>query len=245
MNFEEEAWVEKYLLDELSEEERSAFEKIAQEDQDLKRRIDEHRVLIDGLRKGFNRELKHMLREEESKIQPTEARKKERFLSLRNPWMIAASVSLLLVAGVVFLPWNNVSGEAIYDKYYQTYPNILNPVTRSGQPEKSGFWYYEAADYKNALMKFEQDLSKNPDHPGLNFYAGISQIELQQYRAALASLHKVVKADDAALSKPALWYIALVNLKTGRKKAASKALKTLSAGEDTYARKASEILHAM
>jgi len=65
----DDTWIDRYLLNELTDEERSSFEEMIESDPILQQKVEEQRLLIDSLRRYSSYHLKSKLKETESKIQ--------------------------------------------------------------------------------------------------------------------------------------------------------------------------------
>jgi tetratricopeptide (TPR) repeat protein len=244
-NHGHEELIDLYLLGQLNEKERYDFEEELSQSETLKQQVEEQMLIVKGVRLGFNREMKGRLQREEARLEEGSLKGRIRAFVSHHPLMVAATVIVLITAGVAFLYYDLNGNDRLFAAYHEAYPNILNPQTRSGGSANPGFTDYEAGDFEQALEHFSEALAQDPQNTGLNFYAAICQIELARYDEALRLMEQVVQSHKGPFIRPARWYTALVYLKTGRNEQARSSLEELLSAEDVYARNAAEILEDM
>lgn len=234
-------YIEKYLMGELSGEERRQFEETLKGDPSLQKEVEEYRTMLRGIELGFNRDLKNMLREEENRLREHSAKATGRQRTMRIVFAMAAVIALIIVS-VFVLRNNKPDTEEILAMYYKPYPNVETPVTRGEQDRQSGYALYEKGQYKEALKLFDTHLNKFPDDPAALFYSGMCYFELGQTSEAIDFLGKVNRSQNNRYSRPALWYEGLALIKLKKDKDARKIFEQLSKGDDIYSRQSKEIL---
>lgn len=140
-------------------------------------------------------------------------------------WLaIAASFVVLLGLSKVYFDNRTVSPNDLYERYYQPFPNVISPVVRGGQDLDElakAFSLYEAAEYKEALKIF----SKYSDVNSI-FYAGLSEMELNNYAKAIPFFDDVIK-QKSTFESYAKWYKALAYIKLNKKDEALKLLQSI------------------
>ncbi len=236
--------IERYLRGELSQEEAANFEDLLLKDDALKEQFDEHKQLLKGLELGFNKELKELLVAEEAKMDASSplqvTHKKNRYPLIG----LAAAVALLITA--YFTLWNNNQAHnKLYAQYYNAYPNVEVPVSRSSNTENNPFALYEQRNFAAALSLFEEILRSEPDNTAILFYASICQLELDRPEEATSFLQRVINQPPNKYTRPAKWYQALGYLKMGETDASEDILRQLQQGEDSYSAKAKDLLSDM
>lgn len=101
---------------------------------------------------------------------------------------------------------------------------------------------FEEKKYKEALTLFSSTTKNKTYIPNAALYIGISQLELQQYTAALKTF-EILKNSDAIDHHKAYWYTALVYLKQDDADKAKKILEVLVQNPDYYnSKKAQKLL---
>lgn len=236
--------IEKYLRGELSKEETTRFESRMEEHSDLKEKVDKQRQLLKGIELGFNQELKEILIKEESKLSRPRLTEANRIKTLYPVIGMAAAVSLVIIA---FFTLRNktVDTSELYAQYYQPYPNVEAPISRSDFNELNPYGLYEKGEYNEALSQFSALRTSKPDDPALLFYSAICQMELGTMNDAISSFKELLGLDANKYTRPSKWYLALAYLNSGQTSEAVSYLNELTQIDDVYARKAAELLHQL
>ncbi len=248
MKMEEAENIDRYLRDEMSTSERLAFESKVSQDAALQRELDLHRDLMAGMEYHYNASLKRKLQAREEASTPTHtpvakpASRGRRFFLVSMG--IAATFLILFIGGYFYLSSTTAPTEFYY-AYYQPYPNIINPVERSGvMPEDTlarALIAYERGDFQQAIQMFQE--AKNELSPGHQFYLALSHLESGNQLSAIEHLQEVIIAQDDTFYLPALWYQGLAHLAAQQPEEAKEVLGKLLEEEDsTYYAKAQKIL---
>ncbi|WP_341226897.1 hypothetical protein [uncultured Arcticibacterium sp.] len=144
--------------------------------------------------------LKKLLAEEDELAEP------------KKPWWpYATAAAVLCIAAFSYWMLNETETQAdLYAAYYQKYPNVVSPLTRSEESatEKEKLYQdYEKGDYALAISGLEA-----LDSDTASFYLALTYLETQDYQKAESML------DSQAFSGSAFelyvkWYRALALLK--------------------------------
>ncbi len=205
----------------LNETERQEFEKLRSEDAAFSEEI--------AFRKSVQRAIS---REERAKtksmLQSFERDKKQRLVAMRK-WISVAAMFLLV--GVLTIWWYNQghSTDKLYDRYYQTFPNMVQPLVRGEHMSdewSQAFRAYDGGDYEEAAKLF----SVTGDVRG-RFYGALSEMELGEHKKALV-IFEGLDVSDTYLKSYILWYKALNLVKLNRKKEAQEILSQLAKDVD-------------
>ncbi|MCB0669054.1 MAG: tetratricopeptide repeat protein, partial [Saprospiraceae bacterium] len=115
------------------------------------------------------------------------------------------------IAVIGFTIWSTsrqVSGEELYARFYTTYPNSISPLTKGSQEsEMDGFQAYELGRYDQAMRLLSEE-----DSDTARFYLALAELGSFQTENAEVLLTDIGSA-PGYYQIPALWYLALVNLK--------------------------------
>ncbi len=140
---------------------------------------------------------------------------------------VAASLVVLLIGALVFRAEKARSSEELFAAYFDSYPNVVHPLTRSGEEQPDvydrGFSAYEAHSYEDAADLFsEVEGFKYP------VYLAISHLGSEPPRAekALKLLKKLELQTDITH-----WYAALAYLELNRLDAALQELSLIKKDE--------------
>ena len=243
--------LDRYLLGEMDESEKRAFDDKLTTDTALADAVVLHQDTIAGIRLDSSLTLKKHLQEVEASLageasSPATEKKKSTQRPLVTWLALAASLLSVMLLGYLFLP--GTSPEDMYAAYYEPYPNLINPAQRSAEIREEtvleqAMRAYDSQQYMQALALFEQgDAVSNP---GYTFYYGVSYLGGNQPERAIPLLERVADQPDSLFYHPAKWYLALAHLKTKNTTAALPYLKQLSAAEGDYVREAQELLEEL
>lgn len=228
--------VEQYLLKNMGDTEREAFEDELKSDSELKKLFEKKQLLINGIRTGFNAEFKSKLKSEDQRRKHMVKTRRIRFIS---------GIAAILVIGIFstfFLNSIEKNPIKIYEEYYQPYPNISTPLSRSDENGNSPYYQYEKGDFQTALIGFQAIIKDNPDDESALFYAALSNMELSDFKNAIEKLKKVTVKDESKFTQAANWYLSLAYIHTNKLEQASEYLTKLAEGNDVYSKKAKKIL---
>lgn len=219
--------IDRYFDNSLSPKEQLLFNDFLQNDLDFRNEFVFRKDLKKVIAASQQEDLKSTLGQFESRIH-----KSSRLMFLPKKWLVAASIMILASFGIygvksTYYP----SNEAIYATYFQSCRNTIQPVVRGENPntiEYSAFVAYEAHDYHKAINLFNS--VAEPDEAYINFYKGLSYLEIDKSSKAIELLLPISKATNlqgksANFSEKAKWYLALAYLKNQENE---KAIKELS-----------------
>jgi len=227
------AYIEQYFEDQLSEEERRAFEQRCKQDEAFATQVKFYLYAQLTLRKEGHEATKKQLLQ----LPIQEPAASSNILSSRYrkyAWALAASILLFLVIKLWISTSEPVySPLALYEQY-KTEPYF--PVVRDEQaPSVPDSWnqvimLYNSAQYEQVLQEIDtfrtetyyDKLGKN----NIEFIFGTSSLLADQPSKAIGSL-KLVQADSQWYDQ-ALWYLALAYLKTQETVKAEEILTSIS-----------------
>jgi hypothetical protein len=163
---------------------------------------------------------------------------------LRKRWyLVAASVSITVVSGVLSLILLEmpVSKPEIYKDYFQTAKPFM--IQRSVNQIETDYFtqamkYYNAKNYKMSA----QILLSNQINAASRFYAAISLMELGDFSKAERLLYKVANDDTNLFVDQAEWYLGLCYLVNDKSDLAIKQFEKIAATQNYYNDKAAEII---
>ncbi|HEY8388119.1 MAG TPA: tetratricopeptide repeat protein [Parasegetibacter sp.] len=229
--------IERYLLNEMSAGEISTFETELNQQPALRELVEEHRLLLIGIKEaGLTEKLNEFHQEifenntgtqvssEEtgSKILKTysSTRSTVRKFIVRS-WLVAASLILLAGIGIwwFFNTQNNYS--KIFADYYSPDPGLITAMGVSDNYEfERAMVNYKRGEYTEALKSWDKLLASNSSSDTLNYFIGSAHLAGKNAEKAIEYFEKVVADNSSAFRNDALWYLGLANLKMGRIKEA-------------------------
>ena len=232
-----EVLIDKYLRGELTAKERNEFDILMFTKEGFADDVEMMRNLRPVAEDLDDENFRELMAEFEAEA-PSET-------SSTNLWknlLVAASVFAVLGLTIFYTLTQPLSSSDLYDNYYETYPNVVNPMVRGEEPTDAdkGFAAYESGDYEEALNMFEE-LHKTEGTEYYLFYMANCNLELENTHAAIELLKEFSGTEDN-LADRAGWYLAMAYLQIDDKEQA-KAELTKVVDEKAYnANKAEELL---
>lgn len=235
--------IKKYLANELSPQERNAFEQEMENDPFLMESIDGWSMHQEALTMSDLNTLENKLNTKiDSKItQPG----KGKVISL-NFFRYAAAACIIGVLGLV--SWRlvfvqkNMDEQAIYASYFKplTNPDATVRGENDSTEASQAIQAYEKEDYFEAIKYYEKLVANNPDNVKNNLFLGISFLATNQPKKAIDVLNKITASEQFHFDIQ--WYLALAYLKNKEIQQAQTTLTNLTKEENYYQKEAQEIL---
>lgn len=205
---EQEERINAYLDGTLDQEAILQLEDQLQTDPEFRILVEEHRKIKQAVKLQERQELRQFL-------QSIDAESQLKVHSGKNWLRMGLAACLTLVIG--YFLWINLGdsrSEKLYEKYYQTYPNLIAPTLRGDRDSSltsAAFAAYDQADFAKAEALFAKlKESENPDLA--RFFQGICFLELGKPEEALRSFQQVSATSKNPDKTTAQWYEALTYL---------------------------------
>ena len=231
--------LENYLLGDMKEQERTAFEEALKRDPALARALEEERMVHTLVQFGGRAVLKQKLRE-------INLNRKRKFRS--RIWLAAASVLILLTTGLFFFLHNgSITDAALFAEYYHPEKDHL---TQMGAPLETRLQHamelYDNGKYAEALPLFNSLPDSLPEYRIARIYAGICLLETNNIEEARELFENESAIPSPLYNSTARWYLALTYLKLSKREACRDLLKKLAAEHAlVYGKLAAEMLKEM
>lgn len=165
---------------------------------------------------------------------------------MNQPWVrIAAAILILFGAGVTaFLITTTPNYDDLFAEYFVPYEDIV--TVRSGESSSDqklteAMAFYNAGAYEQSAELLDSISTAWAGNELVDLYVGISQLQLNRFDEAVASLKRSRDA-EGLLQEVAEWYLALVYLKAYKRKDAAKLLSVISENDGDYAVSAQALL---
>lgn len=223
---------DKYLQDQLTEEERIAFEErlSKEEKEELANEL--------GIRDEIRIKFRQSLREEVAGFEQQATRIRQ-----FNPTFMGIAATLLLISSLIFYFAKDQG--SLFDQYYEVYPNYeLTTVRGEGgsSDREKAYQAYDSKNYEQAITSFNSlDTLLVADR----FFRGLSYLENQEPEMALKDFDFVLLNKDKNYSSAAVWYSALINIHLGQNDKAVPLLRELSSGKSEFADDAKKLLNEL
>jgi hypothetical protein len=237
--------IRKYLLNELSPEERNAFEQEMESDPFL-------REIMDGLEEWLmNKDVSEILfleNELGKSIHRFVLRPKNKKTILLRTLRYASATCILgalsFFAEHICFTKSTADTEKIFAYYFKplTHPDATVRGENKILDDTPAIQAYEKEDYFTAVRHYEQLAMKDPKNIKNNLFLGISLLSTNQPGKAIDILNKVPPADAAEFNYDLQWYLALAYLKMKEIEKARSLFRQLCGNENYYRKPAKEIL---
>ncbi|RLD82078.1 MAG: hypothetical protein DRJ15_02650 [Bacteroidetes bacterium] len=243
--------IDEKLSGELMGEELESFEKDLKDDPDLMAEFELHEEIDEAIQESEVIELRKKLDLvhdlTQNKKQPGLLRT---ILRHKLSRIAAASFVVLLIITSVSLyllrPDGNMSNDNLFKIYYQPDAALIIRGTDSQNASLiQAFQLYENKEYESALDHFALVLEGDGDNIPVQFYSGISNIELGQYRNALQPFSFIMEHKQNLYIERAEWYAALCYLKLNDTENAVELFRKISHSSSFNKDKAHEILKSI
>lgn len=203
----------------------------------------------------FEKDLKRVIHEKENKTLKDKLSGFENDISKDVPvrtlpptnyrkWAMAASIALIV--GLGWVGYNNFAEtdyDALYQENFQNYPNTVYSISRSDSDEtleRDAFMAYESGDFKKAADNLKT-ISRDSPNDYLDFYLGMSYLNLNQFKEAKTYFANTIKAKSEFVDE-AYWYSALIALREKDNERAKEYLRKLIATNGYNQERAKQLL---
>lgn len=231
--------IEAYLDNMLPEKERSEFEGRLTLDEDLASEVSKQRIIKEGLENPQTLDFQHKL----NKIKEERRAEQDTPTYTMKTWhKVAAVISLLIVASIVFFQVNKNSNDDFFNEYYSLYEvQKIQRGTEAVDKSIAPFKYYVNGEYVQAIAAFIPLKAGDVyDRNEISIYLGNSYLNIDSTQLAIETFSEVNK--ESAYYDDALWYLALSYLKQDEPENAKNTLSILLSQNTIYDEPASDLL---
>lgn len=210
--------IERYLNDELSEDQVRDFETRKNEDKEFNSLFEELSAIIPLIEDVSRKDVKDILTGfDEKNFGLEENTTRER--SFLSPVLkIAAALALLIVSFFAFRYYTKPDQhQVLFAENFSPLPNQILPNTRGIEIPKEvknqAYYQYELGQYESAIELFNQ-IPETDDDGAVLLYSGISHLALEDYGNAKTLLQKYL-VGQRPFHDEAQWYLFLSHVLSG------------------------------
>jgi tetratricopeptide (TPR) repeat protein len=162
--------------------------------------------------------------------------------TIRFRTLLAAAAVLIFGAFTWIYINSTKSNTDLYTAYYQSFPNVVNPIVRGESVSSEAFLAYEKEDFKSAEALFSAQFNK--DHSDYSyFYWGVCLLQNNKTEKAINHFEKASYDSNENWADYSKWYLALAYIKTGKIDKAKPILEKLASKKGGFMyEKAAELL---
>lgn len=210
--------IESYVEGRLTEKERQDFETRLVIDSNLKEEFDLYKNIVEGIKEIGEENLKAKLKLADNELDTeTKIVKLKPKINIKY-WSIAASFVFLIGIGLFFYMSNSSNLNAIATKYYEKDKGLPVEMAVGKSKWEDVMNLYKSDDYTGTKIKLQKLAKENPANDTLNYFYGVVNFELKDYRQARANLNNI-KSESKYYEK-AQYRLILIDLKINDKQQA-------------------------
>uniref|UniRef100_UPI003592F06D tetratricopeptide repeat protein n=1 Tax=Aquiflexum sp. TaxID=1872584 RepID=UPI003592F06D len=223
---------ERYILGHMETQERIAFENTIALDKVLSQKINDMKVIFEGVEEAaFRNNLNEIHQELEMDTtefaEPRKSADKVEKIKI-FPWKsFSIAASFLLITGffswlLLFRPDPN---ERLFMAYYQADPGLVTAMSSESNYEfDRAMVDYKSANYQEAIARWEKLIQDKPGNDTLQYFLGTSHLALKNTDPAIFYFDAVVVKEESAFYEDARWYLALTYILAGKEGEAKEVL---------------------
>jgi hypothetical protein len=239
-------FIERYFDDDLSNEELELFREKIQTDIKFKEQVQLYEQVFGDLVYKREQKMKNNFIDLE-----LHTRKSKKVIFFNGIMKRVIMFPLLFVVIVVVFGLNYFSFSSeqdfrlIFEEYFEPYPNILAPISRSSEyldSELSNVMIlYETGQYEDALLGLNTLIDgSNAYHNELLFYKGLSLLASDNSSEAVSSFELMDLSSD--MENQRKWYLSLALGQSGELTQAKRLLKDIESDSSHFMIYASDLL---
>ena len=205
--------IERFLNNEMSGEERDAFNQAMTANEQLRRQVNDVRLMMLGIQEqslqeklpGFHEGL------EAGAAVVNIATRKSPFI---KKWMAAAGTIVLLGTAYLLFRTGTNTNEKLFAQYYSADPGMITAMSTTDNYDfERAMVDYKTGNYAAALAVWEKMLQAEPANDTLVYFAGAASIQLRKEKKAEGYFSRIVKEKNSPFYRDACWYLGLIYLK--------------------------------
>lgn len=206
--------IERYLLGQLSEEEKLAFERELEKNPSLRSHTKELSLIFGEIEEQSLRAKLDQIHSKVGEATPSIPLPSATTFPWQK-WAIAASISVVLMLSFWFWALRLFTEEKLYQTYYRPDPGLVTAMSS----ESSSYAFeramvdYKSGNYQAALDRWELILAEKPQNDTLHYFIGHSLMALDETLLAISYWEKVTLDEQSVFRKDAFWYLGIAWLK--------------------------------
>ena len=218
MNHEE--LILKYFNKTLSKDEESRVSHLLEKDTSFKTLFEEHSNMHMAFKINEQENLTRYLKN-------IDINNKHFSKKILTPKIIAFATACCLIISAFYFVNNTNDSSNIYEDYFNSYPNVLEPVVRGETTvNNDAFIAYENKNYSKAETLFNNILKKEPN-ADIEFYYAMSLLNQNKTKEAQEVLN-LLKSKKHEFIPEVYWYSALISIKNNDYELAKKEITALN-----------------
>lgn len=220
--------VDRYLEQDLSEEEKAQFNADLLTNVELKKEYDLQKKVNSFLGDKDFHEFFDKINKIEDELNLEKGKSKQK----RYLWYAAAASVIIIMGANIFSPifYQVPSGTELFANNYEIAPSVLS--NRSNSDDlfmlDQGLVAFDEERFEQSSFVLKEYLREHQNHQMAQFYLALSHIEMDQMEDAITSLIPLSIDENCLYNDQASWYLALSYIKTEQFKEAIIELEKIS-----------------
>lgn len=222
----QEEWerMERYVLNNMTPEERAEFDARLSDDVSLQAKLSELQLLMVGVNEAVLQE-KLAAFHQEIPAREKEYRIGHRKTSSLKTWLIAASILFIAGVGGWLLLQRDSSEEELFATYFKPDPGLITAMSATDNYAfEKAMIDYKKGDYNIAIQAWDSLQKQQPANDTLHYFLGVAHLAKENSKEAITHLQKVTASPSSFFKGDAYWYLGLALLKEGKKEEAKAAI---------------------
>lgn len=228
--------IESYLAQEMSPEEKIAFETECENNSELRGELELEVAMREEILHAGREKLRSILDDEYEKILAEENKKKPARMIWYYGFAAAATILILFLLWISFGPETQepLFTEEFFAQYYQTPKIVDNFMGEANQDTKEeAIAKYEEGDFERAEELFLELMKENPQNDTLNFYVSIIELEKGNVSSAIERLSSF-DFKSPRIQDQSEFYLGFAYLKMGEREKAIQIFEKIAKEEHHY-----------
>lgn len=204
--------IDKYLLGNLQEEEKTLFEQ-RRNDKAFEKELDWRTDMQTVFKTKGRSALKNRLQRLENNTIAKEQEQESTIIALQAKRWLRIAASLLLLVLCIWW-WNTrlLSKNDLYAQHFEPYPNIIAPIVKSDNAPTKFELAFQTYEQKKYTMAVDL-LNQLPVTEEVSFYLALSLMAQNKTNEASTRLRQIMDNKEARFFEAAQWYLALAYLR--------------------------------
>jgi len=220
--------IERYLDNEMQEDERISFDKELEQNEILKKELEVYQAIVSEVKNGSKRrDLKDKLRDADKDLDQ-EITLKPHSIKL---WQYSIAASILLIIGIgAFYYYYNTGDKyiAIADKYWEHDNGLAVTMGEDKSAFDAIMNAYKLKDYKQCNDLLQESLKQKPYNDTLTYYGAVIEHELNNDEISISEFRKVAALPTSIFKEKSEYRLALLLLKSNKVKEAKSILSAIA-----------------
>ena len=193
--------IERFVLQQMTEDEQLTFEQELAIDQALRKEVDKYRLILEASELAVEDKLRSKL----DALASGKVVNQQPKIIWRRYLTLAAGVAILLSVGIWFFGGGESTAEAYAANHYFNYSGIQLRSEDASDQKAIGLTYMKESQWQQAAKYFENYLTQHPTDVEASFMLGDVYYQAGQYSAAMEQWQSIIDQNAIRWIERAQW----------------------------------------